>query len=293
VGLRGSGKTSYLAALWHEVEAGEIPTALTSSELQPDREHLNQIREKWLSFQEVGRTSLRSQETVSLLLRDVSGAKVDVVVPDLSGELYRLQWVNRKVTRSYADFAAQSCGALLLIHPGAVVKSERILALGSSEIPSSGGSLPPPNAFDSESSTPPNAKATKEWTPEVASTQVQLIELLQFISFLRPMSGPFRIAVIVSAWDLISEPILPISWLETHLPLLYQYVVANAAAVPFRVYGVSALGGDLAKDLGRLQNEVVPSRRIKVVEDRPKPHGDLTAPIQFLLDLNSAHANSV
>src|SRR4051812_5565967 len=113
IGLRGSGKTSYLAALWHLVEAGELPTALVTSELQPDRQHLNRIRDNWLQFQEVGRTSLRSQEVISLLLRDtVTGTRIDMTLPDLSGELFRLQWATRKATKFYADLAADPLGVM-------------------------------------------------------------------------------------------------------------------------------------------------------------------------------------
>lgn len=293
VGLRGSGKTSYLAALWHLVEAGEIPTSLINSELQPDREHLNQIRAKWLTFQEVGRTSLRSQEMVSLLLRDAgTGANIDITVPDLSGELFRLQWANRRVTRSYGDFAAEACGVLLLVHPSAIAKSLRISLSPTGESTRSKGTEASLEARSSQADVAQNAKEPKDWSSDLVPTQVQLVELLQFITYLRLTTQPFRVALVVSAWDLVPGPILPISWAESHLPLLSQFLVANADAVPFRVYGISALGGDLSKDLERLQNESVPSHRIKVVESSLDPHGDLTAPIQFLLGRDSVRPKS-
>ncbi|SRR5258708_6534244 len=123
LGLRGSGKTSYLAALWHLVEAGELPTSLTVATLQPDRTYLNRIRDAWLSFQEVGRTSLRGEETVSLVLRErLSGAAIDITLPDLSGESFRLQWANRKVARSYAEYVRECRGVLLFVHPGDIRK---------------------------------------------------------------------------------------------------------------------------------------------------------------------------
>jgi hypothetical protein len=93
--------------------------------------------------------------------------------------------------------------------------------------------------------------------------------------------------VIVSAWDLIKDPVLPSSWLEGRFPLLSQFLVANSNVMPFRVYGISALGGDLQKDLHRLQTVSVPSRRIKVVENILEPHSDITSPIRFLLKLDT------
>ena len=130
------------------------------------------------------------------------------------------------------------------------------------------------------------ATEPREWSSDLTPTQVQLVELLQFVAFLRSTPEPLRIAVVVSAWDLVRDQIPPISWLESHLPLLFQFLVANSDAAPFRAYGISAIGGDLLKDLDRLQEETVPSRRIKVVENGLEPHGDLTAPIRFLLALD-------
>jgi hypothetical protein len=294
VGLRGSGKTSYLAALWHLVEAGEMPTSLVNSQLQPDREHLNRIRDKWISFQEVGRTSLRSPEMVSLMLRDSgSGADINITVPDLSGELFRLQWANRRATRSYAEFAAESCGVLLLVHPAAVERSPRIPLPPIPEPSSSPDAEPVLGVCCDGTRTGLGAAKPKEWTPDLVPTQVEFVELLQFVTHLHSATERFRVALVVSAWDLVRDPILPVSWVESHLPLLSQFLVANADTMPFRTYGVSALGGDLVKDLERLQKEAVPSHRIKVVENSLEPHGDLTAPIRFLLALDSDGPKSV
>jgi hypothetical protein len=81
--------------------------------------------------------------------------------------------------------------------------------------------------------------------------------------------------------------ILPDSWLEAHLPLLYQYLVANSSVVRFKIYGVSALGGDLQKDLKKLQDEQIPAKRIRVLDDTRALHNDLTSPIRFALGLET------
>jgi hypothetical protein len=286
-GLRGSGKTSYLAALWNLIEAGELPTSLTTSQLQPDRTYLNGIRDKWLRFQEVGRTSLRSHEIVSLLLNDArTGDIVDLNLPDLSGELFRLQWATRKATTRYATFAGESSGVMLFIHPKMVKKTPPIF------LPEEQPALSTP--VQSISVAAPTEEAAfaavsaraKPWSSDLSPTQVQVVELLQFVKWLHPPDNSVRVAVIVSAWDLIHDPVLPKSWLENRLPLLFQFLIANADRVPFKIFGVSALGGDLVKDIAQLQNESVPARRIKVVDRDLQPHKDLTAPIRFLLALD-------
>jgi hypothetical protein len=291
IGLRGSGKTSYLAALWHLIEAGELPTALIASQLQPDREYLNRIRDNWLKFEEVGRTSLRGQELVSLLLMDSrTRSTIDITLPDLSGELFRLQWITRRATRSYADFAADSPGVLLFIHPTTVAKAARI-SVDTCDSDSSPERSSAPSSAELDQTRLVASRST-EWSPDLAPTQVQLVELLQFVAHLRSAAKPHRIAIVLSAWDLVRDSILPISWLESHLPLLSQFLVGNANTVPFRVYGISALGGDLEKDLSRLQEQAVPSRRIRVVERKLESHGDLTAPIRFLLGLDADQISS-
>jgi ABC-type dipeptide/oligopeptide/nickel transport system ATPase subunit len=285
VGLRGSGKTSYLAALWHLIEAGEIPTSLASSQLQPDRQYLNRIRDSWLTFQQVGRTSLRSPETVSLLLRDAAtNANIHITLPDLSGELFRLQWVTRRAALPYAQFAADCSGILLLIHPAGVKRGSRIP--WPDEFTPAKEAEHPPQPPTQESSMAATTDVPREWSHDLSPTQVQLVELLQFVAYLRSTIKAPRVAVIVSAWDLVRDPIVPASWLESHFPLLFQFLVANADTVPFRVYGVSALGGDLEKDLKQLQDQAVPSHRIRVIDSNLPAHSDLTAPIRFLLALD-------
>jgi hypothetical protein len=275
LGLRGSGKTSYLAALWHLVEAGELPASFTSVQLQPDREYLNRIRDNWLRFEEVGRTPLGGQETLSLLLRDTAtGALVDLNVPDLSGESFRLQWTLRKATRHYVDFANQSSAALLFVHPEELRRSKLI---PPKYAPAEGSEIQMP-----ESSSDAGSQA-KAWSPELTPTQVQLVEILQFAAMLRSPQKNGRIAVIVSAWDLVKAPMLPSAWLESNAPLLYQYLVTNESRTPFKIYGVSALGGDLQKDLQNLQTQTIPTRRIRVVDQALEHHHDLTAPLRFLL----------
>jgi hypothetical protein len=283
IGLRGSGKTSYLAALWHLVETGELPTALVTSQLQPDRHYLNGIRDSWLKFREVGRTSLRSQEVLSLLLRDTqTDTPINLTVPDHSGELFRLQWVTRKATRQYAEFAGRASGVLLFIHPLGIEKAPRIASLAEHQA-----------SRDAEQSPQDNDEKVREWSPDFAPTQVKLVELLQFVNYLRSSNKLPSIAVVISAWDVVRDQVLPSFWLDSHLPLLSQFLTSNADAAPFQVFGVSALGGDLQKDVERLQNEDVPSRRIKVVENKLQSHNDLTAPIRFLLESDKGRTKAV
>jgi hypothetical protein len=270
LGLRGSGKTSYMAALWHLVEAGEIPASLSVAELQPDREYLNRIRDSWLRLEEVGRTPITSQETVSLLLREAANdSLIDVALPDHSGESFHVQWALRRAARSYVEFAEQASGILLFIHPRELKR------------PTPAHSLADTDAQVGSTIT----EYGSPWSAESSPTQVKLVEILQFAQHIRLSPNGGRIAIIVSAWDRISDPILPAAWLDNRAPLLHQYLLANDERTRFRVYGVSAIGGDLQHDAESLRKQVTPSRRIRVIERKLKHHHDLTAPLRFLLGL--------
>lgn len=267
VGLKGSGKTSYLAALWHFLEASEIPGRLSTPELQPDREYLNSIRTKWLAGQQVGRTPARGTHSVVLPVRDLqTGSDARIELPDLSGETFLMQWATRKATASYAKFATNCDGALLLIYPETIVRTELI-----------GTKRAKPEATDRASPPVP-------WSPDLSSTQVQLVDLLQTLLTLRSSDEPFRLAVGISAWDLVTKGIRPGDWIDRRTPLLAQFLKANWDRFASRVYGISALGGDLGTDRDRLLNFPIASDRVNVVGEAGDSVG-VAAPIEFLLNL--------
>src|SRR5262249_45763753 len=155
----------------------------------------------------------------------------------------------------YADFAAEASGVILFIHPGEVRRTDRIKVAERDSIR--------PEVNKSVVSEP-SASSEEEWSASLSPTQVQLVELLQFVHQLRTAKNMLRLAIIVSAWDLVKEPILPVSWVENNLPLLFQFLSSNRDMVPFRIYGISALGGDLEKNRSELLQVPVPSRRVKV-----------------------------
>ena len=122
------------------------------------------------------------------------------------------------------------------------------------------------------------------WDPDKTPTQVQLVDLLQFHILRVNVRSPFRIAVIVSAWDLVcGENMSPEEWFAARLPLLDQYLKANHEMCAVRIYGVSAQGGDVEKDAESLQDEYNPSKRIIVVGKGCNAN-DLTAPIRWLMN---------
>ena len=59
---------------------------------------------------------------------------------------------------------------------------------------------------------------SKPWDSEKSPTQVQLVDVLQFMAVRDYFRAPFRLAIVVSAWDRIRNNRRPLSWVATELP---------------------------------------------------------------------------
>ena len=274
VGLPGAGKTTFLAALWHLAESAEIQCSLVVSRYHGDREHLNRIRDEWLKFRQLARTGLVDEQSVSMkLVPRGGGPEVEVVFPDMSGESFTLQWTERRWTQEYSRLVSRAAGVLLFVHPDRVVEPVRIdqadpLVAELPEVP--------------EPPTDGRLEQAADWDPSKAPTQVQLVELLQFICE-HPVKKRFRIGIIISAWDLVRDSgVRPEEWVGQRLPLLLQYLRANSDSYRYRAFGVSAQGGDLPKDSARLQRRTRPSERVEVIGPDCGRH-DLTAVVAWVM----------
>lgn len=277
IGLPRTGKTTFLAALWHVVQSGEVPESLQLVELHGERTHLNNICENWLGCQALERTFIGTEEKVAMkLAQPPAGLRTELVLPDLSGESFRNQWERREWTKEYNDLAIEAVGILLFIHPREVTEPIRIgpaTERMAAAIDAIGGASN--DQRESEEEPTP-------WTPGMAPTQVKLVELLQFL-----MSGPFasrtlRLAVVISAWDLVMQyGESPSAWLTRRLTLLDQYLKSNSHYCQFKVYGVSAQGGEL-ENSKKILSKKKPSERIIIVGDKSEGH-NITAPIQWVM----------
>jgi hypothetical protein len=280
-GFPESGKTSYLAALWHLVTTGAEPTALQFESLRNgDATHLNELASRWRNGLKQIRTEIPSSKLVSMNLKRASGEIMRLTLPDLSGESYRLMFEDRECDSLVAKTFDKSDGMLLLVHSDKIKQPQMVVtAVAQSQ---------------SLGSTIPDGQEVP-WTPNLAPTQIQLVELLQLLRQSPLNVGFKRLAVIMSAWDKVEdEGRQPHQFLSERLPLLRQYLDSGADSWDWTVYGVSAQGGDYEKederltgrDLTRL-NELKaldePSMRIKVVSNG-SISSDLTEPIAWLMN---------
>jgi energy-coupling factor transporter ATP-binding protein EcfA2 len=273
IGLPGSGKTTFLAALWHVLNDRSSATALKLTKLSGDRTYLNQIAKEWRECSQVPRTNLQTEQIVILHLDGNGFGSFDLSIPDLAGEAFKQQLTERRMTRHHDAFVQEATGLMLFLHPD--VQKGRQLTLArrlESELPGA----------HEEDETAASAGVNTAWLPELLPTQAKLVELLQFI--LERRQRKLQVAVVVSAWDLVDHLGSPNEFVARELPLFQQFLEANEDIFQYSVFGVSAQGGDITVDAQKqtLLGLDDALKRIKVRQAH-QTDNDITKPIAWLL----------
>lgn len=272
-GLPRSGKTTFLAALWHVVSQQEIAPKLVLGKLEGSYSHLNGLRDHWLQRKEFERTKIGDQQSVKLNLKVAkSNAEFSLVFPDYSGEAFRREWRDRMCTQELATETRSAESILFFVHGDKFTQPWMLSDVLAAE-------------GDKAEEDAAKPAVPTQWNPNKAATQVQLVELLQFL--MQEPLGPRkrRISIIISAWDKVPAGTTPQGWLRARMPLLDQFVACNAESFEFGVFGVSAQGGDYKVDVARLDAFAEQSERIKVVGPAGESH-DITEPLMWALDLD-------
>lgn len=278
IGLPASGKTTFLAALWHLITTRDVGTALRFDTLRTGTTtHLTEIATRWRNAQVQDRTAVGDHRLVSMNLKNENGEKVRVSFPDVAGEAYRRMWEDRDCAPEVAEILKDG-GVLLFIHADTIRPPKWIV----DEV-----------ALSREAGLPMPAGQEVQWHPRIAPTQVQLVDLLQLLRVPPLDIGCRRLAIMLSAWDKASgEGLAPQMYLERKLPLLAQYLRRGSDGWDWRVYGLSAQGGDYDPvGPGAAQNPEAetlrsldrPSERIRLVADTQVTH-DLTEPLAWLME---------
>lgn len=279
-GLPASGKTTYLAALWHLMTARTHATELTfDSLIKGNHKHLNELAERWRQGLVQIHTETAANRVVDMNLLDQSGKKVRLSFPDVSGESYRDMWVARDCTSQLADLLKGGNGLMLFVNADSIERPLLTVEL----------------AAQAQAVGAPLTPGEKEpWKAKKSPTQVQLVDLLQLCRISPLAIKTRRVSVVLSAWDKVAvEQRTPEQFLHEQLPLLYQYLKSAADDWEWRVFGVSAQGGDYIREdkpptkdelarVEELRSMIDPVNRISVVSDIDQSH-DLTEPLAWLI----------
>lgn len=278
IGLPGSGKTTFLAALWHLISARDVETALKFDTLGiGSKAHLNEIAARWRNAQVQDRTGVGGHRVVTMQLKNAAGAPVRVTFPDVAGEAFRRMWEERDCPPDIAEIV-KAGSVLLFIHSDTIRPPKWVV----DEV-----------TLSREAGLPMSDGEEVPWHPRLAPTQVQLVDLLQLLRAPPLDVGRRRLAIMLSAWDKASgEGLSPQTYLERKLPMLAQYLRSGADGWTWQVYGLSAQGGDYDPvgsggpqnpQAQTLRNLDRPSTRIQVVAGNKETH-DLTEPLAWLME---------
>ena len=116
IGLPCTGKSTFLAALWHIVDEKPISTALELVSYPENREYINGLTKKWISFINIERTGSSVEKKMEMLLRFPNSSEMlNFIIPDLSGEIFNLHWMQRKWSRGFDNYVLEATGILLFV----------------------------------------------------------------------------------------------------------------------------------------------------------------------------------
>lgn len=277
LGFAKAGKTTYLAALWQSLRAGDCPLAYKVEALPEDRAYLARIADDWLKANEMPRTRVGVPQHVDLTLTAAAnGDQFSLHVPDISGEVFEQQLQDRYFSPELSKMLVESSGFLFFINPGSVntaglieeglIVSDQLKALARAS-----ESGPPPVEKEETAATATQTQ-TKPWDFSCVGSDAAVVELMQAVDFARRDVALSKVSVVISAWDLVDAVCeSPDAYLEQYLPLFSQYIHGNQNWPRYSLFGVSAQGGDYSKpdEKTKLLHMQQPWKRVRVTSSAP------------------------
>jgi hypothetical protein len=271
LGYPESGKTTYLAALWHVIDAGLADTSLVLEKISGDAEYLNKIVEAWLRCEKVPRTYISNEEHVALHVRDTKTQSTMVLtLPDFSGETFQEIFADRQCAEEFVENANGTRGILFFVNADRADDMASVLD----------------HVFDDDEDAGGDDDAVPEgfadFDPRKTPEQTRIVELLQLLQ-VRPFDRRHRRLVIaISAWDVVQDDgVSPAEWIAREMPLLDQFLRNNSEFYDVRFCGISAQGGMLNDDTRTSLLEQKPAERV-ICHWQEKSGPDITQPLRWL-----------
>lgn len=261
VGLPESGKTTFLGALAYTITNSVSGTNVFELDKIENLDYMIGLANTWSKCEEVGRTNLDQYESSTLFLKDSLGNKVQLSLPDQSGEEFKNIVRNRSMIMSMYTAIKECDNIFLFINPNVIEKDVMI------------NDIDPQFRIESQEN---DNFLDKKYVHE----QVQYVMLLQDIRVIK--KDKIKIKIIISAWDAYNDGKCPSELLRDKLPLVWQYLSSNEQLFHCEFWGISAQGGDLTDPLVKEQmldyeNAI---ERIKVVYEN---NNELTHDLTVLL----------
>jgi hypothetical protein len=266
LGVPESGKSTYLAALRFVLNADEANVALRSSRLSASEGHLNNLEKRWAACERVGRTQPATQSWVTLYVDDRKGTEAELLLPDWPGETFTHPVASGSCRKDVVE-SMREADALMLFTSADKGDDDSLIEDFDDVVQTLG--------------TGSDAQTLKEFDPLAIPEEPALVELLQVINRVPRHARSRKLAVCVSAWDVVAGAMEPAKWLAANRPMLSQYLEFNPRLWDVHVYGISAQGGELPRDRDALLGKN-PIERVKIVVGS-ETGNDLTLPVKWLM----------
>lgn len=233
VGVPDSGKTNFLGRLWETLrnKKGKLLCPSPPNNIKYLEEVVAHLHKgNFAPRSDKAREELRKDVTLPVRMTDSnSNDVVEVVVPDVSGELWNKVVDTLEIPQEWMEELERSSGAMLFVRVHSELNINPLDWVTTRKLLRQENELPP-----DEDKIP---------------TQVILSELLRFLELkLRHHadgSKP-RVAIIVSAWDLLDPETSakgPSAFLRAQFPL-FAGRIKGERKLDVRAFGVSIVGGD-------------------------------------------------
>lgn len=275
-----SGKTNYIGRLWPSFKKRK--GVLRAERLPDDIAYVDGAVEHLMqgSFAPRSDRNLevgRGDFSISVRGANGEGELTDLMVPDISGELWTRMVATFEISQEWLDVLNEAVGAVVfvralsdqIVQPLDWVTARNILRLDVGEdqaVPEAAAESNNASEGTAEADAVPGGAEQAHKAEEDAGdavelppsapdlpTQVLLCELLRYLDIClanRADGGRPHVAVVVAAWDLLDPGVRargPMAYLRREFPL-FAGRLADTGRLDVRLFGLSVVGGDLADD---------------------------------------------
>lgn len=272
LGFPNSGKTTFLAAFWYILDAGET-TSLVLEKTSGDMRYLNEIKNIWLRCEQVPRTLTSSEEMVEILVRESkTGNSMALQLPDFSGETFQALFADRQCEKGFLETLDQSNGILFFVNAD---RANDMMAVTDHDFPEDEVAI----EVDVDGI---GFEDLNDFDPRQVAEQTRIIDTLQNLNISPFQTIHRRLVIAISAWDVVSsDDISPREWVAREMPMLSQYLTNNADMYEVRYCGMSAQGGSFEGEARDALLDMSPADRVQCVWNG-QLSSDITQPLTWL-----------
>lgn len=259
IGMPDSGKTSFIGALGYFLITNDINVSTFCLDKVNDMDYISQVAEQWAKCEKAIRTNKTAFYNISLnLFNKENGNKVNISMPDQSGEIFRHIINDRFIVKEKYKQLFECDEIWIFINPSRIKKDALI-----PDIPE-----------EIRNETDKKIEMTSE---SHLNIQAEYVQILQYLCFIR--KSITNLKVVISAWDMYPKYRLPEQVLKDKVPLVWQYLYTNKEHFKCEYWGISAQGGDLndkkvKEKLSDYDNQI---ERIIVINHLGEKSNDITS----------------